>query len=76
MKRRGSRQKLIEQHAQRIDVGASVDVQAVELGLFGAHIFQRADDATTPVNSVRSVSFWPVALATPKSMTLGTGLPS
>ena len=28
------------------------------------------------VNSVRSVSFCSVALATPKSITLGTGLPS
>ena len=30
----------------------------------------------TSVKSVRSVKGWPVALATPKSMTLGTGLPS
>src|SRR5437868_3769693 len=30
----------------------------------------------TAVNIVRSVSFWAVALATPKSITLGTGLPS
>ncbi len=29
-----------------------------------------------PVNSVRSVSCWPIALATPKSMTLTTGTPS
>ena len=29
-----------------------------------------------PVYSVCSVSCWPVALATPKSITLGTGLPS
>ena len=28
------------------------------------------------VNSVRSVSRWSIALATPKSITLGTGLPS
>ena len=28
------------------------------------------------MNSVRSVSRWSIALATPKSMTLGTGLPS
>ena len=32
--------------------------------------------APRPVNSVCSVSGWPVALATPKSITLGTGLPS
>ena len=49
----------------------------VELGLLGAHVLQRADhDARTAVNSVRSVSRWPIALATPKSITLGTGLPS
>jgi hypothetical protein len=29
--------------------------------------------APKPVNSVRSVSRWPVALATPKSITFGTG---
>ena len=32
--------------------------------------------APNSVNSVCSVSRGPVALATPKSMTLGTGLPS
>src|SRR5882672_6509874 len=32
--------------------------------------------APNSVNSVRSVSFCPVALAMPKSITLGTGLPS
>ena len=29
-----------------------------------------------PVKSVFSVSCWPIALATPKSITLGTGAPS
>ncbi len=32
--------------------------------------------APNSVNSVRSVSFGPAALATPKSITFGTGLPS
>ena len=32
--------------------------------------------APNPVNNVSSVSFCPIALATPKSMTLGTGFPS
>ena len=38
---------------------------------------QRADHrGRTAVNSVCSVSRWSIALATPKSITLGTGLPS
>ncbi len=32
--------------------------------------------APNRVNSVRSVSGWSIALATPKSITLGTGRPS
>ena len=32
--------------------------------------------APNPVNSVLSVSGWPAALATPKSITFGTGRPS
>ena len=35
--------KLVEQHAQGIDVAAGVDVQLVELGLLGAHVLDRAD---------------------------------
>ena len=36
----------------------------------------KEDEPPKPVNIVRSVSCCPVALATPKSITLGTGLPS
>ncbi len=35
--------KFVEQHAQGINVGAGVDVELVELGLLGAHVFDRAD---------------------------------
>ena len=36
--RRRAGQELVEQHAQRIDVGARVDVEVVELGLLGRHV--------------------------------------
>ena len=61
---------------QRIDVRARVDVEVVQLGLLGSHVFQRAHDLAASVNRVRSVNFWAVALATPKSITFGTGFPS
>ena len=35
--------QLIEQHAERIDVAAGVDVELVELGLLGTHVLDRAD---------------------------------
>ena len=47
------------------------------LRLLGAHVQRRADHLREcRVNSVLSVSCWSVALATPKSITLGTGWPS
>ena len=36
-------QQLVQQHAQRIDVAARVDVELTELGLLGAHVERRAD---------------------------------
>ena len=36
-------QQLIEQHAQRIDVAAGVDVELVELGLLGTHVLHRPE---------------------------------
>lgn len=36
-----SGEELIEQHAQRIDVRARVDIELIELGLLGAHVFDR-----------------------------------
>ena len=43
LQRRGAREQLVQQHAQRIDVAASVDVQPAHLGLFRAHVQRRAD---------------------------------
>ena len=48
----------------------------VQLGLLGLMYSSVPTTAPNSVNSVRSVSRCPIALATPKSMTLGTGLPS
>ncbi len=39
-----SGQEFIKEDAQRVDVGASVDVGLVELGLLRAHVFDRAHD--------------------------------
>ena len=44
LQRRGPGQQLVEQDAQRVDVGAGVDVERAVLGLLGAHVFERADD--------------------------------
>ena len=38
-------QQLVEQHAERVDVGSRVDVECRHLGLFRAHVFRRADHA-------------------------------
>ncbi len=35
-------QKLIQQHAQRVDVAPRVDILVVQLGLLGRHVLQRA----------------------------------
>ena len=43
-KRRAAGQQLVQQHAQRVDVAARVDVELVDLRLLGRHVFQRADD--------------------------------
>src|SRR5262245_43393492 len=37
-------QQLVQQHAQRINVAASVDVQAAHLGLLRAHVCWGADE--------------------------------
>ena len=43
-----TRQQFIEQHAQRIHVGAGVDVPVVQVGLFGRHVFRSADHRPKP----------------------------
>lgn len=42
--RRASRQQLVQQDAERIDVTASVDVGRAERCLLWTHVTQRADD--------------------------------
>ena len=43
VERLGPRQQLVEQHAERVDVGARVDVEPGLLGLLGRHVVGRAD---------------------------------
>ena len=43
LKRSFARQQLIQQHAQRVDVAARVNVQPAQPGLFRAHVGRRAD---------------------------------
>ena len=43
VQRRRAGQQLVQQHAQRVDVAAGVDVEVVQLRLLGAHVLQRAD---------------------------------
>ena len=57
VKRRGAGQQFVEQHTQRVDVAASIDIQRAELGLFRAHVERRADHLDKDVwCSVFSVS--------------------
>ena len=78
VERRRAGQQFVQDHAQGVDVGPRVDVHGVEGRLLRGHVQRRAQArCRTPVNSVCSVSCRPVvALARPKSITLGTGLPS
>jgi hypothetical protein len=43
-----SGQQLVEQHAERIDVAARVDIQAAHLGLFGRHVERGPDHLLEP----------------------------
>jgi len=68
----------VEDHAQGIHVRASVHVRG-RLNVACSGAMYSGEPATVPsrVNSVRSVNCSPpIALARPKSITLGTGLPS
>ena len=38
-----AREEFVDQHAQRVDVAASIGAQRAHLRLLGAHVFQRAD---------------------------------
>ena len=76
LQRRRPRQEFIQHHAQRIDVAASVDVKFAELCLLGDMYSRVPMTAPSSVLTLFSVSRGPVALAMPKSITFGTGLPS
>ena len=43
VKRRRSGKQLVQEHAESVDVGSRVHVQAAEFGRFGTHISQRPD---------------------------------
>jgi len=45
---RGPGQEFVQQHAQRVDIAAGVDVQAAHFGLLGTHIQRRADHRREP----------------------------
>ena len=68
-------QQLVQQHPQRIDIAAGVDVQLVQLRLLGTHVFQRADHLAhlREHRLFGQPAAW-IALATPKSMIFGTGV--
>ena len=74
--RRRSGQQLVEQHAQGIDVAAYRRRAWFTSACSGDMYSSVPIKLPKPVNIVCSVSRWPVALATPKSITFGTGLPS
>ncbi len=44
VKRRGSREQLIENDTERVDIAARVDIELIEFGLFGAHVLERSHD--------------------------------
>ena len=71
----GRHQQLVKKDAERVDVGAGVDVERGDAGGSGPY---SGVPMTMPccVYIVRSVSFWPVALATPKSITFTRGTSS
>ena len=70
VKWRRSGQQFVQQHAQRVDVAARIDIQA-SIGLFGTHVRRRADELTE-IGEQRFFrqSCQSVALAMPKSITL------
>ena len=41
-------EQLVQEHAERVDVGAGVDVEPRHLGLFGRHVLRRADQLVVP----------------------------
>ena len=69
-----TREQLVQQHAERIDVASRVGAPRAHAGLFGTHVLG------VPINCPASVrsnlpAAWDslITLATPKSMTSGAG---
>ena len=42
----GAGEKLVEQHTERVDVRAGIDIEVRHLGLLGAHVLRRANELT------------------------------
>ena len=77
VERRLAGQQFVEQHAQAVDVAARVDVQPAHLRLLRTHVGRRADELLERREERLVGQPLPcVALAMPKSITLGTGTPS
>jgi len=72
IQRRLAGEQFVEQHAERVDIGACVNLEGGQRGLLRTHVGGRAMNCSKAVKTVLSVSCWSVvALAMPKSMTLG-----
>ena len=75
--RRRAGQQLVQEHAERVDVAAGVDVQVAHAPPAPGDMYSGVPTIwAKPVNSVLSVSSCPSALATPKSITFTTGVVS
>ena len=68
-------QQFVENHAQRINVGARIDVVDVGVGLLRTHVSGCTQEGSTCVNRVSPGTVDAVAFARPKSMMCGIGLP-
>ena len=77
VERRLAGQQFVKQHAQAVNVAARVNVQPAHLRLLRTHVGGRADELLEGGEERLVGQVWPcVALAMPKSITLGTGTPS
>ena len=76
LERQSAGQQLVQEDAERVHVGARVDVQPCQSACSGLMYSGVPTRTPISVKSVRSVSGCVVALAIPKSMIFGTGLSS
>ncbi len=73
VERRRPGDQLVEQRAERVDVGARVEIRA-HRGLLGTHRLGRADELAEPREERAAIDArGSMARATPKSITFGTG---